>query len=199
MRRAHPLPDHPEFSVIEHPSCREFRVENWRLARDGSRKVIHNARWSWLDALLPVVIAVIWPQITNDRLSAGLCAALVILYVYFKCTTVLWESVIAIPSLGIQLETHRGLPGFPLTCSRNFIPVAFLQDFIINEGLRRWNVHYYIAAIKKQDQSVTLHVAFESILPYFAVLYEVYHGVHEVMFEHISDESPTGNREDNTA
>lgn len=131
------------------------------------------------------------------------------------------ESVIAIPSLGIQLETHRGLPGFPLTCSRNFIPVAFLQDFIINEGLRRWNVHYYIAAIKKQDQSVTLHVAFEvclsfptrslslliicftvfsqSILPYFAVLYEVYHGVHEVMFEHISDESPIGNREDNTA
>lgn len=39
--------------------------------------------------------------------------------------------------------------------------MAFLQDFIINEGLRRWNVHYYIVAIKKQDQSVTLHVAYE--------------------------------------
>lgn len=70
MRRAHPLPDHPEFSIIDYPSCREFRVENWRLARDGSRKVINNAQWSWFDVLLPVVIAIIWPQVgdttTND-------------------------------------------------------------------------------------------------------------------------------------
>ena len=63
MRRAHPLLDHPEFSIIDYPSCREFRVENWRLARDGSRKVINNARWSWFDVLLPVVIAIIWPQV----------------------------------------------------------------------------------------------------------------------------------------
>ncbi|CAL1704945.1 unnamed protein product [Somion occarium] len=184
MHRAHPLPDHPEFSIIEYPTCREFRVENWRLARDGSRGIIKAAKWSWFDTLLPVVLAVVWPQISSSRVAVCLCAALTALYVYSKCTTVLWESVIAIPSLGVQLETHRGLPGLPLFCSRYFIPLAFLQDFIINEGLRRWNVRYYLAAIKKQDQEISLHIAYENILPYFAVLLEVYHGVHEVMFEH---------------
>lgn len=75
---------------------------------------------------------------------------------------VLAESVIIIPSFGLQFETHTGLPGVPLFASRRFIPFTYLQDFIINEGLRGWNVRYYLAAIEKsQDGAISLHVPYE--------------------------------------
>ncbi|KAI0082753.1 hypothetical protein K474DRAFT_1654910 [Panus rudis PR-1116 ss-1] len=186
MRRSKPLPDHPEFSIIEHLTCREFRVENWRLARDGSRKVLRFYGWSYYDALFPLAISILWPKAHADKKFFYVLLVAVLIYAYHKCTRILWESVIAIPLLGIQLETHRGLPGLPLSVSRNFIPMSFLRDFIINEGLHGWNVRYYLAAIKEQDQVVTLHVAFENILPYFPVLLEVYHGVQEMMFEETS-------------
>ena len=72
------------------------------------------------------------------------------------------ESVLAIPSLGLQLETHRGLPGIPLFVSRRFIPAIYLQDVIINEGLRRWDVRYYLAAMQSSKEGgFTLKVAYE--------------------------------------
>ena len=72
------------------------------------------------------------------------------------------ESVLAIPYLGIQLETHRGLPDIPLFVSKRFIPSAYLRDFVINEGLRRWNVRYYLAAVEESPSSgIALEVAYE--------------------------------------
>ena len=72
------------------------------------------------------------------------------------------ESVFAVPYIGLQLETHRGLPNIPLFVSRRFIPAVYLRDFIINEGLHGWNVRYYLAAIKgEMDGNTTLHVAYE--------------------------------------
>ena len=85
------------------------------------------------------------------------------LLVYRKVTQVLWganysemtptnlidasplESVLVLPSYGIQLETHRGLPSLPLFVSRRFIPLTKVRDVLINEGLRRWDVRYYLA------------------------------------------------------
>jgi len=184
MRRSQPLDAHPEFTVLDHASSREFRVENWRLARDGSKRVLKFYGWSWMDAVLPVLLAALWPKILLTQLRALAMLVVVVVYAYLKCTQVLWESVIAIPSLGIQLETRRGPPSLPLFASRHFIPLAFLQDFIINEGLRGWDVRYYAAAIKSTpDGGTSLKVAYENILPYFPVLLEVYHGVHEVMFD----------------
>jgi len=62
-----------------------------------------------------------------------------------------------------------------------------LQDFVINEGLRRWNVRYYLTAIQRIDSfNTTLQVAYENILPHFPVLYEVYQGVQETLFTDIS-------------
>jgi phosphatidylinositol glycan class H protein len=109
------------------------------------------------------------------------------------------ESVLVIPPHGIQLETHRGLPSIPLTASRRFIPTVALQDFIINEGLRGWDVRYYLVAIKRfNHDNYTLEIAYEvgalsldnverirlgeqNILPHFPVLVEVYRGVQETL------------------
>jgi phosphatidylinositol glycan class H protein len=73
------------------------------------------------------------------------------------------ESVVVLPPHGIQLETHRGLPWFsPLVVKRQFIPFASLRDFVIHEGLRKWDVRYYLAAIKLSDSGdFQVHVAFE--------------------------------------
>lgn len=72
------------------------------------------------------------------------------------------ESILVLPSLGLQLETHRGLPNIPLFVSKRFIPLMYLQDFVINEGLRGWNVRYYLTAIQNSDDGKkSLEVAYE--------------------------------------
>ncbi|PSR94088.1 hypothetical protein PHLCEN_2v4516 [Hermanssonia centrifuga] len=104
--------------------------------------------------------------------------------------TVFTESVLAIPSLGIQMETCIGLPNIPLFTSRRFIPLVHLRDFVINEGLYRWNVRYYLVALQGFEKSgLILEVAYENIKPYFPVLLEVYHGVHDLMFSHENEAS----------
>ena len=50
----------------------------------------------------------------------------------------------------------------PFSVSRRFIPLASLRDVIINEGLRGWDVRYYLAAVKETPGSETsLEVAYQ--------------------------------------
>lgn len=99
--------------------------------------------------------------------------------IYWSVTQVLWgarhselisvirlmsppESVLVLPPYGVQLETHRGLPSLPLFVSRRFIPLTEVQDVLINEGLRRWDVRYYLAVLYSPRQGEQrLVVAYE--------------------------------------
>lgn len=66
MRRTRPLPDtNPELIVIETPGlCYEYRVENWHLAQDGSRRVEQGtSRLSWKDGLFVAIAAFMWPSV----------------------------------------------------------------------------------------------------------------------------------------
>ena len=49
-----PLPlTNPELIVIEAHGCTEYRVENWRLARDGSGRVVYGfSGCTWKDMFL---------------------------------------------------------------------------------------------------------------------------------------------------
>ncbi|KAF8969986.1 hypothetical protein BDZ97DRAFT_1606983, partial [Flammula alnicola] len=73
------------------------------------------------------------------------------------------ESVILLPPHGIQLETYRGFPNMrPFFASKRFISSTSLQDIVINEGLKGWNVLYYLVAIKRNNpQGSVLEVAYE--------------------------------------
>lgn len=102
-------------------------------------------------------------------------------FIYWRITQVLWgarhteqfsvlsfrllsspESVLVLPPYGVQLETHRGLPSLPLFVSRKFIPLTEVQDVLINEGLRRWDVRYYLAVLYTPRQAEKrLAVAYE--------------------------------------
>lgn len=39
-------------------------MENWRLARDGSRKVLKFYGWSWLDSAIPLLTALFWHTVS---------------------------------------------------------------------------------------------------------------------------------------
>ncbi|KAI0053999.1 hypothetical protein FA95DRAFT_1480209 [Auriscalpium vulgare] len=197
MRGSRPLPDtNPELLVLDAQDlCREYRVENWHLARDGSGRVIRGASGlTWLDGVLVAVSGVLWrsvPSIQSHSIAQAAAVLMLILLVYYKCTQVLWESILVFPSHGIQLETHRGFPPYPLLASRRFIPILELQDLIINEGLRGWAVRYYLAAMYQPPGPQRLAVAYENILPLFPVLHEVYVGVHAYLQSNMGNYNET--------
>jgi len=184
MQRRRLLPDtHPELTVLELPGFCEYRVENWHLARDGSGRVVNGTSgWTWRESVAVLILGVVWPRVRDKLWALAAVAIISLLLIWSKCTQVLFESVVVVPPHGLQLETHRGLPSWPLMSSRTFIPLISLHDFVINEALSRWNVRFYLAAIKQSGDEVSLQVAYENILPHFPVLLEVYRGVQESLF-----------------
>jgi len=70
--------------------------------------------------------------------------------------------MIALPKLGVQLETTRGISlalpflassntyriQIPLSTTKAFIPLEQISTIVIHEGLRLWRVEYYLAIIK---------------------------------------------------
>ncbi|KAF7295031.1 hypothetical protein MIND_01041300 [Mycena indigotica] len=170
----------PQLVILRQGGLIEYRVENWRLSRDGSDRVVWGVTgWQWYYALIPLIVSILWPRINESLVYLTAVGLALTGFAYRKCTQVLWESVLFFPFIGIQLETHRGLPWFaPLTIDRQFIPLGALEDFIINEGLHGWNVRYYAAALTSTESgAIRAHVAFPNILPHFPVLLEVYRGV----------------------
>jgi len=197
MRRSRPLAEaHPELLVIETPGlCREYRVENyWHRSRfrrrPASGVISGGSPWvSWFDVFSVILAGLLWPSVTKGNTVLAIATGIGLgLLVYRKITQVLWESILVLPPYGIQLETHRGLPSLPLFVSRRFIPLTEVQDVLINEGLRRWDVRYYLAVLYSPRQGEQrLEVAYENMLPRFPVLIEVYHGVHECLRSGMGD------------
>jgi len=174
----HPLPDtHPEFTVVRLPGFTEYRVANYWLARDGSGRIVRGTIvWSWVDVGMTVVLALIvcaWFEaqgkgghghgpavpalaaMPRHMLFLGVGIVLTWL-VWTRCNQVLHESLLVFPALCIQLETHRGHPllPFPISVTRHFIPLSALEDVVIHEGFRRWNVRYYLAALQRHKQPI---------------------------------------------
>lgn len=185
MKRSKPLPDtHPELTVLESPGYREYRIQNWRLARDGSGRVIAgHTLWSWNDSLVSVLLSVLWLKLRSSTVGITCLAILAVGHLYCKCTQVLYESLIVLSPHGIQLETHWGISSITCFTTRRFIPLVSIKDCVINEGLMRWNVRHYLAVVKQDGLGqLSVAVAFQHILPHFPVLLEVYYGVHELLF-----------------
>jgi len=73
MHLTHPIPGYPQFSVLTHPGYREYRVEHFFVAQDGSGRVVRRATgfspyWGLLPALL-IMGQVILPSLYNGRSS----------------------------------------------------------------------------------------------------------------------------------
>ncbi|KAH9934662.1 uncharacterized protein B0H18DRAFT_927263 [Fomitopsis serialis] len=184
MRSVVPLPDHPELVITHSNAWSEYRVQNIRLWKKADSTAQTVVECFWADTIVCLGLSMLWPILSGRNACKAGLAVMVVLYAYSRCTRVLWESVVILHSLGLQLETQRGLPLVPLFTSRRFIPLTSLRDFVINEGLRGWSVHYYLAVMQQSSNgNVTIDVPFQNIMPRFPVLLEIYHGVHELLFD----------------
>ncbi|KAE9399254.1 hypothetical protein BT96DRAFT_882194 [Gymnopus androsaceus JB14] len=181
MHRFQPLPTNPEFSILRSSSFHEYRVENWHLARDGSGSIIRGASpWSWRYSLLPLIVSVLWPK--AGPLIRVLISFVTILFLWTRCTQVIHESVIVLPAHGIQLETHRGFPPLTFFVSRRFVPHTMLRDVVINEGIKKWDIRYYLVALKEGTTSrIKLELCYPNILPHFPILLQVYRDLREFL------------------
>lgn len=135
-----------------------------------------------MDVCLICGLVYYWRTVTSTTPNIVALSVVLLLYAYTRSTQIQWESVVILPSLGVQFETHKGFAGISLLAARKFIPWASLEDFLINEGLYGWNVRYYCVALNRTPQgSLQLEVAFEDLLPRFPILLEVYDGVQEAL------------------
>ncbi|KAG7452621.1 uncharacterized protein BT62DRAFT_14628 [Guyanagaster necrorhizus] len=181
MQRRHPFPDtYPEFSIYKSKGFHEYRIENTR--KHGPFENSGYRWWPWRGTLEMGLLSILGRVAVNANWSYFAIAIPTILFLWYKCSQVVSESIIVIPPHGVQLETRFGFQTLTLNVTRRFIPLSTLRDVVINEGLYGWNVRYYLAAIV-QDRSGATSVAviFENILPQFPVLLEIYKSVHGVL------------------
>ncbi|KAG6831348.1 hypothetical protein H0H92_011263 [Tricholoma furcatifolium] len=171
---------HPQLSVSLLSGYIEFRIQNYHLKRDGSGATIYATS---IISLKDVVCLVIAAYLPNTYLSLLVLLPLL----YSKLTQILYESLIILPPHGIQLETHRGIPGLPLFTSRRFIPLKDIQDVIIHEGLRGWDVRFFLAAITRDpspaSDSFSVEVAFPNLLPQQVVLRYIQRQIQDQLFK----------------
>ncbi|KAG8936720.1 hypothetical protein FRC02_012002 [Tulasnella sp. 418] len=157
-----PLQDtHPQFSII---SYQQSDVTEYRLARPKS------SRWPWL-ILLVILVYVAQTRQGSIRLAS---IAIAIVHTWSGFNTIIWESAVVIPKIGVQLEVQRGFPETFITPavlwsrSRRFIPLSSMLDIVINEGIRRWDFKYYLMIThrvppqRSNDEYIKIAVAFEA-------------------------------------
>lgn len=192
MKKHYPLSDQPQFCVLEYPGYREYRVENWSPKSASSFQgqtfsfplvlpVFFAILWQTVSSQ-----TLAFPLIPLKHRKVPWTWTLVILLAYIahvlktKVFGILhgkWfnnynnllganfnpESVIILPPHGIQLETHRGfLKGWPLQTTRRFIPSSVVSGIVINEGLRGWNVLFYLVVVKSEPlNGSSLEVAYQ--------------------------------------
>ncbi|KAF8797923.1 hypothetical protein BYT27DRAFT_7123920 [Phlegmacium glaucopus] len=166
MQRSYPIPMNPEFSILESPGFREYRVEKRRK--------------KYSSILFPLffslAVALCWQTVTS----------------WFMARL---ESVVILGPHGIQLETHRGfLIRLPWLTNRRFIASTHLHGVYISEGLKGWNVRFYLVAIKRTAlPGSTFEVAYQNFLPDQTILQYVYQGVHEILLSSPTTNTPETN------
>ena len=236
MEISYPIPANPEFSILESPGYREYRVE--KIRRQSQRRQGIVVPFFLFCCL---AVALYWQSVNffllvlDPTTAADYCPwkkAFFKFGIYIYCSLdccilycawrfrpgfVRWglflfcerevtgltdrlESVIILGPHGIQLETHRGfLTRLPWLTNRRFIASTHLHSVYINEGLRGWNVRFYLVAIKRTALSgSTLEVAYQvsdlkklfaylgysttqNLLPDQSILQHVYQGIHEIL------------------
>jgi len=174
-----PPPDaYPKLSVIQGPGFLEYRLATGGCTGVDDYKVDKTIALKGLMILVIPVLQALKISKTKLLLAVGLVTLLLI---WKKCTQVVYESIVILPPHGVQLETHRGFHSWAFA-SRRFLHRDDLRGVFINEGLRTWNVYYYLAFVRVDSKDhCTIDVGFENLLPNYGVLREVYNSVQELL------------------
>ncbi|KAH6621896.1 GPI-GlcNAc transferase complex, PIG-H component-domain-containing protein [Boeremia exigua] len=89
------------------------------------------------------------------------------------------ETLTILTHLGIQLSTSP--PTYLQSARRRFIPSSEIQDLIIHEAFRGFEVRFYLAIVVRGEGDVV--VVFPELLPRRAMLEEVWRGARGCLWE----------------
>jgi len=89
------------------------------------------------------------------------------------------ETLLIIRGLGIQISTSSASRASSATT--RFIPTAQVQDILIHEAFKGFEVRFYLAVIVEGEEEAV--VVFPKLLPRREVLEEVWKGSREVLFK----------------
>ncbi|PWN21138.1 alpha/beta-hydrolase [Microstroma glucosiphilum] len=197
----------------------QWKALEERYDSSGSVRVTlknHKKQWSLFDALaLPATtgLAALIPYLqavpTNTSiLTAPLIAGAA--YIAFKSSSVLSEAVFASPTLGLQLETTRGLQlpflSKPLfqRISATHVPRDRVLDVMVNTTVKGWSIRDYLAvgirshpmgagSAKAGSKAVTrnLKVLFPHLEPRLPIVERIYKAIYPVIFS--SSSNPVAN------
>lgn len=89
-----------------------------------------------------------------------------------------------------------------MSTTKAFIPLEDISTVVINEGLTKWSVRYYLSVIRKNGAGVAVafdvsgnfptslnsdtsltSTSLQAVSPRHPVLQEVYHGIRESLFD----------------
>ncbi|KAH8695430.1 putative phosphatidylinositol N-acetylglucosaminyltransferase [Talaromyces proteolyticus] len=96
------------------------------------------------------------------------------------------ESLLVIRGLGIQTSTSSST--YWSSAATRFIPTTQIQDIVIHEAFKGFEVRFYLAIIVEGEGDVV--VVFPNILPKRKILEEVWRGARHCLYESKSGPSP---------
>ncbi|KAF1931225.1 uncharacterized protein M421DRAFT_2741 [Didymella exigua CBS 183.55] len=129
--------------------------------------------------LLSAVGAVGWPYFAP---AAAVVGFLVLRRAYTE------ESLMLLRGLGVQ--TSSSAATVLQSPSRRFIPTSAIQDIVIHEAFRGFEVRFYLAIVVRGEEDVV--VVFPGLLPRRAMLEEVWRGARACLWEHGVREKEAG-------
>jgi len=89
------------------------------------------------------------------------------------------ESLLVLRGLGIQTSTSSTT--YLGTASTRFIPTEKIQDILVNEAFRGFEVRYYLVVVVEGEDEVV--VVFPRLLPGRAIVERVWRGARGCLYE----------------
>ncbi|GAA5878621.1 hypothetical protein JCM1840_003530 [Sporobolomyces johnsonii] len=128
------------------------------------------------------------------RFGYAWLAALLLLEAVRRWGVVVEESLVVLPSLGVQLETARslslGLPNArrlnrPLTRHVRFIALSNIADIALDEAIEGVSVKPYLAVVEETSEGKRrkVHVVFASTMPRLEDLQTTWRGARGLLYD----------------
>ncbi|KAN0063302.1 hypothetical protein ACQY0O_004466 [Thecaphora frezii] len=116
--------------------------------------------WGWWDVLVGLGVAAPFATSAVPSLGRQVAAGTALAWLWSKMRRVDTQSLTAIPSVGLQISTTRGLRlpfgvadrNVLATQSSRLIPRDRILDLYVGEGFRRWSVVDYLALVEKDGK-----------------------------------------------
>lgn len=94
------------------------------------------------------------------------------------------ESLLVMRGLGVQTSSAAG--SYLATTATRFIPTEKIQDILVNEAFRGFEVRYYLVVVVEGEEDLV--VVFPELLPGLKIVEEVWRGARACLYERRGEE-----------